>query len=53
MFRARDAPREVFTGNQAPLLVNSIAIAVILGGAKYGHAVIRIIPSQKTIIGNV
>ena len=29
MFSARDAPREMFTGNQAPLLVNRIAIAVI------------------------
>ena len=29
MFGARDAPREMLTGNQAPLLVNRIAIAII------------------------
>src|SRR6516164_3984725 len=53
MFGSRQPARVVFTGEQPPLAVSAISVAVVRGAAEYGDFSGFLKPSQNTVVGDV
>src|SRR5258708_12088617 len=53
MLGSRQPARVVFTGEQPPLAVSAISIAVVRGAAEYGDLSSFLKPPQNTVVGDV